>query len=396
MIPPTLHRSLSEQAGDNIPLRKLKLQRYVIASGAVLISILFLWMIADFLAMLFLAMVLTTVLQPYHDRLSAWLGNKPKMSVALLVGASILAVVIPAIIIFMVVLNESVALAGLVTPFVQHQLAHFQEVGLDKSISDLLPAALENDIINLQETIVNQVGSLANQVTPILVNTLKLSSGTVGGVLSATLSFLFLMYALVAFLLTGRDTFRHAAVVLPIPRHHRMLLVERAHSTIIAVAKGTGLIAVLQGTLTGVGLYVTGVPLAIFWGAVATLFSFIPVLGPPLIWGPATGWLFATGNPYAGLGLLCWGILQLVIALVLRPILVGKDAKMPDLMVLISSLGGISVFGGTGIFIGPMIAALCESAWFVFGQAFDDLLDDAIMPAEGEADEYAVLVPEEA
>ena len=154
MIPPTLHPSLSEQAGDNIPLRKLKLQRYVIASGAVLISILFLWMIADFLAMLFLAMVLTAVLQPYHDRLSAWLGNKPKMSVALLVGASILAIVIPAIIIIMVVLHESVALAGLVAPFVQHQLAHFQEVGLDKSISDLLPAALENDIINLQERII--------------------------------------------------------------------------------------------------------------------------------------------------------------------------------------------------------------------------------------------------
>ena len=386
---------------DKIPLRKRELERAVIMSIALATSALFLWMIADFLAMLFLAMVLTAVLQPAHDRLSAKLGGKPRLSVALLVSASILAIVIPAVLIFMVVLDESLALANMITPFVRRNVEQFQELQahggpvLQSAFLRELPPDVQDDIIDLQATLVKQVGDLAKQATPLIVNSLKAGSGTIGGVLSGTLSFFFLMYALVFFLLNGRNTFQNAASLLPLPRHHRELMVNRAHATILAVAKGTMLLALLQGVLMGTGLYVTGVPLAFFWGFLAALFSFIPVLGPPLIWAPAAGWLYASGKLYEAIALGVWGMLLLVIALMLRPVLVGKDAKMSDLMVLISSLGGLTLFGGTGIFIGPMLGALVEAAWYLFGQAYEELLDENLFEPARFDDEYEELVSDE-
>jgi predicted PurR-regulated permease PerM len=87
----------------------------------------------------------------------------------------------------------------------------------------------------------------------------------------------------------------------------RKLLAERAISTIRATVKGSFLIAVVQGTLTGFGLFVAGVPGAIFWGAIATLLSIIPMVGPPLIWVPAAIWLFVSGQTMPAIGLAVWG-----------------------------------------------------------------------------------------
>jgi predicted PurR-regulated permease PerM len=116
---------------------------------------------------------------------------------------------------------------------------------------------------------------------------------------------------------------------------------------------------------------------AIFWAAVATMLSIIPMIGPPLIWGPSAIWLIASGHPIAGIALAVWGAVVVSTSdNILRPMLVGKDAKMSDLMVLISTLGGLTLFGAVGIILGPVIAALFASVWFIFREAFSGLLDE--------------------
>lgn len=123
-------------------------------------------------------------------------------------------------------------------------------------------------------------------------------------------------------------------------------------------------------------------PGAIFWGAVTALLSIIPMIGPPLVWIPAAIWLTASGQVVPGIALAVWGAIVVSTSdNLLRPALVGKDARMSDLMVLISTLGGLTLFGAVGIIIGPVIAALFTSVWFIFRETYSGLLE-----AEEEAD----------
>ncbi|RKR02916.1 AI-2E family transporter [Maricaulis maris] len=353
------------------PFRKLELQRGFIAALALIISGIFLWMIRDYLAALFLAGVVTLFLARPHDWLSTKLGERRGLAAGLLVAGAVLAFVIPAAILMGIVAEQAIDVTGMVTPWVQDQVSQIRQDGLD-GLPDWLP--FRDEMIEYQASITAQIGNLAGTVGRVLVNSLR--AGT-GGFLVATLNFFILVYALFFFLMTGRQAARSAVTLLPMTVESRDLLAERAVSTIRATVKGSFLIALVQGGLTGVGLFVAGVPGSIFWAAVAALLSIIPMIGPPLIWVPAAIWLGATGHPIAAAGLAAWGAIVVSTSdNVLRPILVGKDAKMSDLMVLISTLGGLTLFGAVGIIIGPVIAALFTSVWFIFRESFAGLLED--------------------
>ncbi len=351
--------------------RKLELERLFISVLAVIISGIFFWMIRDYLAALFLAAVLTLFLQRPQDWLSEKFGGRKGIAAAVLVTGSILAFVIPASLLLGVVAEQAIDVTTRVTPWFQEQITSIREEGLD-GLPEWLP--FREEVIRYQATVAAQLGTLAGTVGNILVSSLR--AGT-GGVLIATLNFFILIYALFFFLLTGREAGRKAISLIPMTTKDRNLLAERALSTIRATVKGSFLIALVQGALTGLGLFVAGVPGAIFWGAVAALLSIIPMVGPPLIWVPSAIWLLATGQVIPAIGLAIWG--SVVISTsdnILRPILVGKDAKMSDLMVLLSTLGGLTLFGAVGIILGPVIAALFLSVWFIFGEAFKGLLEE--------------------
>ncbi|WP_291842772.1 AI-2E family transporter [Maricaulis sp.] len=364
------------------PHRKLELQRAFIAALALVISWVFLWMIRDYLAALFLAGVLALFLAKPHDWLSGKLGDRRGLAAGLLVTGAVLAFVIPAAILMGIVAEQAIDVTGMVTPWVQDQVSHIRENGLD-GLPDWLP--FRDEIIEYQASITAQIGNLAGTVGRVLVNSLR--AGT-GGFLVATLNFFILVYALFFFLMTGRRAARSAVTLLPMTVEARELLAGRALSTIRATVKGSFLIALVQGGLTGIGLFAAGVPGSVFWAAVAALLSIIPMIGPPLIWLPAAIWLAATGQPVAAFALTGWGAIVISTSdNILRPILVGKDAKMSDLMVLISTLGGLTLFGAVGIIIGPVIAALFTSVWFIFRESFAGLLeeDEAEPPDDGSA-----------
>ena len=339
------------------PIRKIALERGFIIILALVVSWIFLWMIRDYLAALFLAAVLTLFLQTPQDWLSAKLGGRKALAAGLLVAGSVLAFVVPASILLGVVAEQAIDVTGMVTPWVQEQVALIRENGLD-SLPEWLP--FRADIIQYQATITAQIGNLAGSVGRLLVSSLR--AGT-GGFLIATLNFFILVYALFFFLLTGRETGRQAVALIPMVREDREMLAERAISTIRATVKGSFLIALVQGSLTGIGLFVAGVPGAIFWAAVATLLSIIPVV------------VSTSDN-------------------ILRPMLVGKDAKMSDLMVLISTLGGLGLFGAVGIILGPVIAALFTSVWFIFREAFAGLLEEELEEPEPAPDADTDVEPD--
>ena len=144
----------------------------------------------------------------------------------------------------------------------------------------------------------------------------------------------------------------------------------RFTTVIRATIKGSILVAVLQGALGGLIFWLLGLHAPVLWGVVMGLLALLPAIGAALIWVPAAIYLLATGSIWQGVVLLMFG--AFVIGLVdniLRPLLVGKDTKMPDYVVLISTLGGLATFGLNGFVIGPVIAAIFIAAWDIFSES---------------------------
>jgi predicted PurR-regulated permease PerM len=106
--------------------------------------------------------------------------------------------------------------------------------------------------------------------------------------------------------------------------------------------------------------------------------SIIPGIGTALVWVPAVIYLLISGHTVAGTGLAIWSAAVVgTVDNVLRPRLVGKGARMPDLLVMVSTLGGLGLFGALGLVVGPVIAALFLTAWTIFGQIFEDELSES-------------------
>ena len=123
--------------------------------------------------------------------------------------------------------------------------------------------------------------------------------------------------------------------------------------------------------------WVAGVPGAAFWGMVMVVFSILPAIGSAFVWVPAVVYLFISGETLPAILLLIWcAVVVGSIDNLLRPLLIGKNAKMSDLLILLSTLGGIALFGAVGFVVGPIVAALFVSVWQIYGEAFDDWLPE--------------------
>jgi predicted PurR-regulated permease PerM len=147
--------------------------------------------------------------------------------------------------------------------------------------------------------------------------------------------------------------FRHA---IPLREEQKAALFGRFAVVVRATVKGGILVAIVQGAL--------GVHAPLLWAVLMTFLSLLPAIGAGIVWLPVAIYFLATGSIWQGVGLIAYGVL--VIGLVdnlPRPFLVGKDTKLPDYVVLLSTLGGIEVFGLNGFVIGPVVAAMFMVAW---------------------------------
>jgi predicted PurR-regulated permease PerM len=199
---------------------------------------------------------------------------------------------------------------------------------------------------------------------------------------------LFIMiYAMYFFLIYGSNLIEQAMGYVPLLRSEQKDLIEVGRSVSRATIKGTMIIGVVQGALGGLGFAVVGIDAPAFWGAVMAIVSILPVAGTALIWVPGVIYLLSSGQTIAGLGLFIWGAAVVgTIDNVLRPILIGRDTKMPDLVILLSTLGGLSLFGPAGLIVGPMLAALLITVLTIYRRVFGDSLGVDQVPTEPPAD----------
>lgn len=167
------------------------------------------------------------------------------------------------------------------------------------------------------------------------------------------------------FLVRDGDALARLAIqALPVPPQFKRELAEKFMAVVRATVKGSLLVAAIQGLLGGLAFWVLQVPGALLWSVVMAFLSLVPMVGAGLVWLPVAVYFMITGAPWAGLALVAYGVLVIGLAdNLLRPVLVGKDAGLPDYVVMITTLGGMAVFGINGFIIGPTIAAMFIAVW---------------------------------
>jgi predicted PurR-regulated permease PerM len=176
-----------------------------------------------------------------------------------------------------------------------------------------------------------------------------------------------MLYLLFFFLRDGGELSRRIRDAVPLREEQQRALLTKFTVVTRAMFKGNLLVAAVQGALGGLIFWFLGIHAAVLWAVVMAFLSLLPAVGAAAVWLPVALYFLATGDVWRGLVLILYG--AFVIGLVdnlLRPYLVGKDTQMPDYIVLISTLGGIAVFGLDGLIIGPVIAAMFIAIWDIF------------------------------
>jgi predicted PurR-regulated permease PerM len=165
----------------------------------------------------------------------------------------------------------------------------------------------------------------------------------------------------------GEGLARALRNAVPLAPEHKRELMSQFTTVIRATVKGNLLVAVIQGALGGLAFWALGVGGALLWAVLMAFLSLLPAIGAGLVWVPVALYFFVTGDTWQGLALCAWGVLVIgLIDNLLRPILVGKDTRMPDYVVMITTLGGMVVFGINGFVIGPAIAAMFMAVWHIY------------------------------
>lgn len=177
----------------------------------------------------------------------------------------------------------------------------------------------------------------------------------------------FIMLYLAFFLIRDGNAVASAVwQTVPLAPTHKKALLEKFTTVIRATVKGNLLVAAIQGALGGLGFWYLGVSGALLWAVLMAFMSLLPAVGAGLVWFPVALYFLVTGALWKCIALVAYGVL--VIGLVdnlLRPILIGKDTRMPDYIVMITTLGGMAVFGINGFVLGPVIAAMFIAVWHI-------------------------------
>lgn len=183
-------------------------------------------------------------------------------------------------------------------------------------------------------------------------------------------SFFIMLYLLFFFLRDGVALSKTISDAMPLEEAIKHDLLSKCTTVIRATVKGNIVMAMVQGALGGLIFWFLDIHAPVLWGTLMAFLSLLPAVGAAVVWVPVAIYFFATGAVWQGAVLTAFGVLVIsMVDNILRPILVGKDTKMPDYVVLMSTIGGMSIFGLNGFVIGPLIAVIFMATWEIFSKA---------------------------
>jgi predicted PurR-regulated permease PerM len=327
------------------------------------ISIAFVAMIRTFLMTILMAAIFSGVAYPVYRRLRARLGGRQALASITTIVLLLALVMVPLGAVLGLIANEALRISESVRPRVQQMV---KQPGAIEPWLRGIPGY--SRIEPYRGQILTKIGDLVGSTGSFLVNAI---SATTVATAVFVFHFVVMLYTMFFFLLGGPGLLRGVFAYLPLTEGDKERMIERFVSVTRATLKGSVLIGMAQGTLGGLAFWAVGIDGALFWGAMMTVLSIIPGIGGALVWVPAAIILGATGEIWRAIGLAAFcGFGIGSVDNLLRPILVGRDTQMHELMIFFSTLGGLLVFGAMGFIVGPILAALFVTTWEMFGSAF--------------------------
>ncbi|CAH1692137.1 AI-2E family transporter [Hyphomicrobiales bacterium] len=328
----------------------------------VLTTAAFAWLLWPLSGALLWAIILAILFNPLYRRLLRHFGGRANLAAAISLLACVFIVIIPGAVVVAALAQEAAALYERVSRS-NFDISNGLE-GIRAYLPRFVLDALSTfDIGSLEELQQRLTAFLAQAAQFIASRALSIGQGTAQffvsiGVMLYVLFFLFRDGSKLAV------TIRRAS---PLNAHQTDHILGKFSAVVKATVKGNVIIALIQGAIGGIAFWALGIEAALLWGVLMAILSLLPAVGAFLVWGPASAYLMLSGQYTQGFVLLAVGILVIsMIDNLLRPPLVGAGTKLPDYLILVSTLGGLSLFGLNGFVIGPLIAALFVAVWSLF------------------------------
>lgn len=328
---------------------KIEIIFFGLLSGVVVAFMFFVF--RPFFTALFLAATFSIVLFPLYKKILSFLKDREVISSLLTILVGLVFVIIP------------VMFLG--------QEAFEQAHGLYIKLATNNVSELDYLTRVIEEPIRNFIPDFSLTIDQYMEYLLGWATESFKDVLFGTLAIIadvfLIILAMFFFLKDGERILGRLVTLSPLHDSYDRELLAKTTATIGTVVKGTLLIALVQGFLAGLGLFIFGIPNAVLWGAIAAMCAFVPGLGTALVLVPSIIYLFIIGNIPFAIGLSAWGMILVgMIDNVLGPYLYKKGTRIHPLIVLLSVIGGISFFGPEGILLGPVIASLFISLMHIY------------------------------
>jgi len=327
-----------------------------------LVTIAFIWILLPFYGAVFWAVILGILFAPMQRRLLLRLGWRRNLAAGVTLLVCLMIAILPVIVISTLLVQEGAAL------YQKIESGQLDIAGYLERFQQLLPTFVQNGLDRMGlgnfEGMRDKIAKGAMQGSQFFASQ-AFSFGQ--GTFDFLISFGVMLYLLFFCLRDGAELARKVRTAVPLAEQQKRRLQLKFNRVVRATVKGNLVVAVTQGALGGIIFWVLGIPSPLVWGVLMAFLSLLPAVGAGIVWAPVAIYFLATGAMWQGVVLAAFGVF--VIGLVdnlLRPMLVGKDTKMPDYLILISTLGGLAVFGLNGFVIGPLIAALFISSWAIF------------------------------
>lgn len=333
----------------------------------IIVSVAFGWLLLPYYSALFWGCVFAISFTPLHRRLLAKIPAHPNTAALGTLLLCLVAVIFPLIILTSALIREGAIIYRRIESGQLNLGLYYERIinALPESLHHWLEELGVADVFSIQEKL--SAGALEGSKF-LASQAVNIGQNTAGFLISMAI----MLYLLFFLLRDGASLARTINLVIPLSDEHKHMLIQKFITVVRATVKGNIVVAATQGALGGFIFWVLGIDGALLWGVIMAFLSLLPAVGAAIIWAPVAVYFLVTGAYWDGAILILFGVLVIgLVDNILRPLLVGKDTKMPDYVVLISTLGGLATFGLNGFVIGPLLAALFMSVWSLFPAAIN-------------------------
>jgi predicted PurR-regulated permease PerM len=329
-----------------------------------LVTLAFLYLLKPFFIPLFWAAVIAGIFKPLYDRLLVKL-KRPNLSTSLMLCLIALIIILPASIIASLLVSESMQIYNSISA---------DTGAIEQKVRDTVSAVTNHPYmrqfdVDEQFFIDKFRDAIKNIANYIFVHLTDFTQNT----LVFLIQFGVMIYALYFFFRDGDRILRRAIRMCFLESGNGKILYEKFIATARATLRVTMLLGGLQGISGGIIFYITGIEGAMIWGLLMVVMAILPGVGCAIIWAPAGIITLLSGHLWEGTTILTFGVL--VISLgdnLLRPMLIGSDVELHPLLIFLSTLGGLVVFGLSGFVMGPIIASLFLAIWDMYDKSSEN------------------------